>query len=452
MSTPVTSSPITLSGFNNIDFGSIVTALIAQARQPETVLQKQQQNFLGQSASLSTLSTKLAALDSAASALATPASLAGSSVASTDTSAVAFTPGTSTPYGTYDIVVQSLAHAQVSVATTTAPDSDTTVVASGGTLTIGGKDVTLTGDTTLQGLAEAINGTADIGVTASVVRSGATSYSLVLTGNTTGATAGFSIANNLTGGAGVTFAGANAVDASDAQITLNNVTVYSSTNTFVNAVPGATISALRADPAKTVSITVSQSASAGEDLIKSFVSAYNDLVAFAQSQSLSAAKNDGSSIGRDPVLRSVTSAIQQILGGESAADSTFQYLSSVGVGFTQTGQLTFDASRFEDAVSTGGMAHVQALISGSGGVDGVFQSLHTSLVSLNASDGPVVGAQNAATSEAQRLGDQIAAFEARLQVQQAALQKLFAATDQAMSTLNGQTSSLSALGNQYKLF
>ena len=46
-------------------------------------------------------------------------------------------------------------------------------MASGGALTIGGATVNVAGDVTLQGLATAINETADIGVTASVVRQGA---------------------------------------------------------------------------------------------------------------------------------------------------------------------------------------------------------------------------------------------------------------------------------------
>jgi flagellar hook-associated protein 2 len=452
MSTPISSapSPVTLSGFNNIDFGSIVTAIMAQARQPETTMQTKQQNLLGQSARFSTLSTKLAALDSAASALATPISLSGTTVTSTDASAVGFTAGASTPLGTYDIKVQSLAHAQVTQSSA-APDAGSTIVASGGTLTIGGVDVTLSGDTTLQGLADAINGTANIGASASVVRSSANSYSLVLTGKSTGVGSGFAISNGLTGGSGVTF-GANAIEASDAQITVNTVTVTSASNTFSNAVPGATINVFQADPAKTVSVTVNQSTSSGEDLIASFVSAYNDLVAFSQGEATAANHNDPSSIGHDSVLRTVNATLQQVLGGANGADSTFQYLSAVGVGFTQTGQLTFNSAAFQDAVNTGGLAHVQALLSGTTATAGVFQTVHDSISSFTASDGLVTSAQLTDTQEAQRLGDQISAFEARLRIQQLALQKEFSAADQAMATLNSQASSLNSLGRQYGLF
>src|SRR5262249_35185352 len=147
--------PVTLSGFNNIDFGSIVTALMTQARAPENALKTQQQNLQAQSGNLSTLATKLSALDTAAAALAAPQSLSGTSVTSTSSSALTFSAGSGTPQGTYEIKIQSLAHAQVTETSSTAPDADSTVVATGGTLTIGGVDVTVSGDTTLQGLADA---------------------------------------------------------------------------------------------------------------------------------------------------------------------------------------------------------------------------------------------------------------------------------------------------------
>jgi flagellar capping protein FliD len=144
------STPITLSGFNNIDFASIVTAIIAQERRPQNVLKQRQQQLSTQSEHLSTFSTKLAALDAAATALTNPTSLSGRSSANTDTTAVTFAPGIDTPVGTYDVVVTELARAQVTASTSTSPDRDTTVVATGGSLTIGGVAVTLTESTTLR--------------------------------------------------------------------------------------------------------------------------------------------------------------------------------------------------------------------------------------------------------------------------------------------------------------
>ena len=65
---------------------------------------------------------------------------------------------------------------------TTVADADSTTVAWGGTLNIGGVAVAIDAPVTLKGLAERINQTKDIGVTATVVKSGVGAWQLVLTG------------------------------------------------------------------------------------------------------------------------------------------------------------------------------------------------------------------------------------------------------------------------------
>ena len=87
--------------------------------------------------------------------------------------------------GIYDVMVNELARAQVTASSSRQADTDDTVVATGGSMTVGGKTVTLSGGVTLQGLADAINGTDDIGVTATIVNTTG-GYQLVMTGKDTG--------------------------------------------------------------------------------------------------------------------------------------------------------------------------------------------------------------------------------------------------------------------------
>ncbi len=233
------SSPITLSGFNNIDFGSIVQALMQVERQPVTQLEAQQTALKGQKNFFADFSSKLASLESATRALYGAGAFNGRAATVSDTTAGAVTVGSSTPIGSYEILVDELARAQVSVTDSPHADKDTTIVASGGTLVIGGATVTLTGDTTLQGLADAINQTPDIGITASVVHN-AGGYTLSLTGHQTGGANSFSVTNNLSGST-VSFAATNAQDASDARGTVNGVAFSSSTNVVDGALPGGTL-------------------------------------------------------------------------------------------------------------------------------------------------------------------------------------------------------------------
>jgi flagellar hook-associated protein 2 len=209
------SSPITFSGFNNIDFSSIVNALMQQASQPLTALQTSQTAVKSQISAYATLSSRIGTMQDAASALDDASALNSFSGTSSDPTSVGVAVSSSVQAAHYDVVVNDIARAQVTVSATSAPDADTTVVASGGTLTIGGVDVAISGDVTMQQLATAINNTDGIGVSATVIRTAPGAYRLALTSRDTGADNAFTITNNLTGGSGVAFAG-NAVEASDA--------------------------------------------------------------------------------------------------------------------------------------------------------------------------------------------------------------------------------------------
>ena len=63
------SSPITLSGFNNIDFGQVLNALMAQERLPVSQLETQQTALTNQKTFFATFASKLAGLESAVDAL-----------------------------------------------------------------------------------------------------------------------------------------------------------------------------------------------------------------------------------------------------------------------------------------------------------------------------------------------------------------------------------------------
>src|SRR5262245_22798131 len=199
------SSPITLSGFNNIDFSIVINALMQQESIPLLQLQAQQSKLQAQDGLYKTLNTKLATLSSATTALSDPTSVIPNAATSSDSSLVSATGGSSAQPGRYEVVVSALARAQVTASTSTTPDANTTIVATGGHITIGGKQVDINSGVTLQGLADAINSTSGITVTASVIQSAPNAYQLVLTSSTTGAASAFTISNALAGGTGVTF-------------------------------------------------------------------------------------------------------------------------------------------------------------------------------------------------------------------------------------------------------
>src|SRR5581483_6014714 len=229
------SSPITFSGFNQIDFNVVLNAIMQQESQPLQALQAQQDALKATDSAFATLATKLDALQTAAEALAKPSAVQQYAATSSDP-AVTATASSGAVAGQYDIVVNELARAQVTASSSTSPDTDTTVVATGGTLTIGGVAVTISGNVTLRQLADQINATAGIPATAGIIQTAPGAYRLLLTGTDTGASHAFTITNGLTG-ASVAFTDTdgngisgdstadNAVQATDASVLINNIAV-----------------------------------------------------------------------------------------------------------------------------------------------------------------------------------------------------------------------------------
>jgi flagellar hook-associated protein 2 len=431
------SSPITFSGFNNIDFSSIVNALMQQASQPLTTLQTNQTAVKSQITNYQTLSSRIGAVQSAAAALGDISSISAFKGTSSDENAVGISTTSNAKAGHFDVVVNTLAKAQVTVSSTSAPDADTTVVASGGTLTIGGVDVTVSGDVTLQQLADAINNTDGIGVQASVIRTAPGTYRLALSSLETGQANAFTITNNLTGGSGVAFGG-NAVDASDASLLVNNIPVTSTTNTIEDIVPGVTLTAYKADPNTTVRLDVSPSSDDLKAKVQSFITSYNALVQFADDQRDAAGKGDASSIGHDPLLRQLRNSLRTELLGSHGSE-TISKLAEVGVEFTTTGTLQLNEGIFDSTVADHA-ADIQSMFAGSGGV---FSSVDSLLDGYSQSNGFISTATAQLNKQVSRMDDQIADMQDRLAIQKAALQQEFAAADAAISALNSQRDSLS---------
>jgi flagellar hook-associated protein 2 len=436
------SSPITLSGFNNIDFNQVVESLMQLERQPVTQLETQQAQLQKQRTAYSTLATKLSAVESAAADLASSTAFTSTLATSSNEAVAKASGGIGAPNGTYSLKVTQLAQAQVTVTNGTTPDADTTVVASGGTLTIGGQVVTLTGAVTLNGLAEAINNTPDIGVNASVVRSGG-AYQLVLTGKETGTDKSFTVSNGLTGGTGVSFSATNAQDALDASFLLNNVPVTSASNTVENAVPGATLT-LQQTNETPITILITADTSSVEALVKKFTGAFNDLQTFLEQQAKAFGSKERDNIGGDPLVRQLRSSLSRVAGREVATGDSFTALAQVGLTFNRTGQLEFRNADLQKALSTDRDGVIK-LFQGGSGFDGVFDHIKAAVGTYTSGGGLLPTAQTRLNDQLTKIGDRIAEMERRLAIRKQALQKEFTAADLAIAQLNSSKNQLGSL-------
>jgi flagellar hook-associated protein 2 len=447
-------SPITFSGFNQIDFNVVLNAIMQQESIPLQALQAKQQALQATDSAFAQLASRLDALRAASSTLATPSKLTAYAASSTDTAAVTASASSSAASGRYEIVVNELARAQVTVSNSYAPDTDTTIVASGGSLTIGTAQVTLSGPVTLRQLVSAINATADSPATASIVATASGQYRLVLTSKSTGAANAFTIDNQLTAGT-ITFTDTNGdnisgdsdadnvVKATDASLLVNNIPVTSASNSLDAVIPGVTVTLLQKDLTKTVVVSVDRDDAALADKVDAFVSAFNDLVKFANDQSTAANKGTPGAIGRDSLLRGLRNSLRDALTG-SHGSGAYTRLAEIGIGFTRTGELSLDSGKLTEALAADPAA-VQALFSDAS--TGVFGSIDNLIDDYTAAGGFVPGARTRLTDQISRVGRRMDDMQARLAIRRAALQQEFIAADQAMSRLNSQKASLASFGS-----
>jgi flagellar hook-associated protein 2 len=449
------STPITFSGFNSIDFNQILTAVMQQERSPLTRLETQKKTLETQNSAYGTLAGKLASIKSAIEGLNDPDAMSLLKATSSN-SGVGVSATTGTVSGTYDVIVTELARAQVTASQTTYASLNT-AAAVGGTLTLtltpggGGAATVITAPagTTLSQLATLINEEDDSPAAASVVQTSPGVYQLVLTGKETGLSNAFTIGTSMSAGTGPTF-GAPSQAAGDAELTVNGLLITSASNTVSDVVPGATLSLLKKeDPPATATIKVTRDTAAAKDLVKKFMTSYNDLTTFAKDQNTAAIAGKAS-IGRDPLLRGLRETLRNATSDDYAGGS-LENLAEIGIGFDMGGKMTLDEELFDERF-TDSATDVQLLLSGADGTGGAFGAMGE-LVDEYAQTGGLLAETRERIDETIRgLNRRMDGLSAQLELRRLALQKEYIAADLAMTRLKSQSSSLSSLGGQYRLF
>src|SRR5262245_44493361 len=443
-------SPITFGGFNNIDFGVVLNAIMQQERAPLTAIETQRQTLEAQNTAFATLATKLGALETAAENLADSDGLSHVAATASDTTAVGISTSSSSITGRYEVVVSELARTQVLASQSTYSSVDD-VLATSGVLSLARLsqppvNIAFTGSMTLEQLATAINNTPDAPVTASVVRASPGPDRLARTGRATGAENAFtaSFTTPLSGGAGLTFAdfdgngvsgdtaSDNVQNASDAAATVNGLAITSSSNTLTDVVPGVTLTLLKKDPDKSVVVDVTRDHDAAVASVKKFADAYNDLMKFLSEQTNAA--NDGKAgISRDPLVRSLRDALRSKLTGAYGDDAA--RLAAVGLGFDRNGLFEIDEDLLTAALDAS-PGNIQQLFGGADGNGGAFGAVKSLIEDYTRSGGLVSDVRHRIDSQVERLKDRIDSLEDQLALRRAALQQEFIAADRAMSQLN----------------
>jgi flagellar hook-associated protein 2 len=478
---------------SGLDLNSLLANIKSAEQAPLVALQQQQRSYTSKLSAYGQLNSALSALQTAAEALAKPALYTGVKATSSATdvlTASALSTAASSSYAlnvTQLTQAQSLATAGVA-STTTAIGAGalTTVTLDFGTISGGTLDpatgkyagATFTADAartgasitidasnnTLAGIRDAINGSATMGVTASIVNDGsATPNRLVLTSKQSGETSSMRI--TLTGDPADPATAADpalssllandpaatqnlqqTAAAQNTKLTVNGIAITSATNTVAGAIQDVTMTVAKVG---TSTLSVQPDTGSVQSAVTTFVNAYNSLQGVATTlTAFDATSKSGAVLLGDSTLRNIQARIRSELTTAQVPDgSGLAMLSQIGVTFEKDGTLAIDSTavklenpiKLADALS-GNMSGVAKLFAGTGDVGGYGRQLSSLLTGMTDASGTLTAATKGINTSLDSLGKQYSAMSERIDATVARYKAQFNQLDTLISSMN-QTSS-----------
>lgn len=422
---------------SGLDVNGLVSQLMALERRPLNLLEAKKSVFNNQLSAFGRIKSDLDAFRSAAQALKSTGAFDLFKATSSDDKLVTVSAGSDAAAGPHSINIQSLARAQIQVATTGYAGTSTALGLTGDlTFTVGAESfsVAVTADNTLADIQSAINSHADnTEVTASILNDGtANGNRLVLTAKNSGTSNTVVAGGALAAG----FAFAETVPAANAIIDVDGVIgIQKSSNTITDVIPGVSLT-LKGEGAATVTTTRDSEAVATK--VTAFVDAYNKLAT-----TIGDLRKKGAILEADGSSRTLLSELQtEFNTAVSIAGNAYGYLAEVGVSFGKDGKLSLDKAALTKALDSN-LTSVVALFSDA--TQGFATRLYDRANSMLQSDGLIDSREDGlneriryANNSADQLKVRLANVEKRLRAQFAALDSLVGSLQQTSSFLTSQ--------------
>lgn len=428
---------ITFGGLaSGLDTESIVSALMQIERAPIDRLQKEQAYYRSRLNAFSTLDSRLKSFLTKAQAVDSPDKFRSTEIKTSSNQFLTVTGRADAGVGNYQMTVKSLAQQQKDVFAGVASKSEAIFGVGDLMLTVGGEahSIAITEeDNTLEGLAKAINA-AGVGVGATIINDGTDNpYRLVLTGTDTSQT--FELDDSgLVGEGAASLSMVHRQNAQDAEVEIDGILVRSSSNTIENAIPGLTIELLKADENQQTAVDVTSTTNVASTKIKDFVTGYNDIVKFIDSQR-------GSGWGNDLTLRSIKSQLQDSLV-RPQGDGAFSSLAQLGFETQRDGTIKINEAVLSKALADN-FDDVVNLFAGHSGFDGVAKDVSTYVKNVTDPSNGFYAVRKKTTDTSVRTIDQrITSMEARLEQRERSLRAQYSAMEQLVNGLNAQGSFL----------
>jgi len=305
---------------------------------------------------------------------------------------------------------------------------------------------------TLTTMVEAIND-ADLGVTASIIDTGADSnrYVLSLAGET-GADSSFTVsASVLTGEV-------QRSTATDSKFSVNGVDVVSDSNTVSTAIQGVT---LNLETLGNATVTVATNTDKVKEEIRTLVEVYNEMRSiFGTLRGGTDPDNElAGALATDSVFRTIESTFRNKFSSQSSTPTDdINYWADMGVSVQRDGSLKLDEDRLDSALKNSFDDVVTALTADTENQTdlgtanrGLAGDMSALIRELNSIDGPVSYAIQSAEQGLSKYEERLADLEDRMARIQARYTEQFAAMQKIVDSFNATgeylTNNLAAMNN-----
>lgn len=429
---------------SGLDTNAIISSLLQAERIPITQLETRQKELSAAKDAISSLSSKMASIKSAAQALSTSVGFASYKAGSSDASVVATVSGSAAP-GAYALSVTKLAKEQRTYSDTQA--SSTAALGMSGSLSLqvgSGSTVTLTIESTdsLTDIATKI-GSSGARVGASVIFDGS-QYRLQVRGLDSGAAnvvnmteTGFSL--------GLLNPANTLQPAQDAQFTVDGIPMTRSTNQVSGVIPGITLALTKEGISS--NITVESDPEGLKKKVQAFVTAYNDVVNAGHSMSgYGTSKASVKELSGDSAIRTSLDRLARIISTPVTGTSgKYTTLGSIGLTTDRDGKLKLDETKLSAALTADPTSVAKLFVEDSAiGATGAMKSFMTAIDQLAQNEGSTLKSRLDVLGKlSTRLEDDIAAGDRRMAMYENQLRERFAQLEVIVSKYKTQGTAVS---------
>ncbi|MGL5121411.1 MAG: flagellar filament capping protein FliD, partial [Plesiomonas shigelloides] len=301
------------------------------------------------------------------------------------------------------------------------------------TLTYGGKDfsVDVKAGSSLEDIAAQINGDKNNpGVKAAVVREEGDKYSLVISGKDTGKDNAVSVTSNNA---------ATKIDslqtAQDAVLKMGSLTFSSKNNKFENIIDGISIEAKQVGK---TTVSVKPDNDGTKEAVKSFVTAYNELVDTIDKHSKATEVTDADgkkrkkpgALGGDSMTRGMMSQLRNSVGQVYDGKT----LSMLGIKTDRQGKLEIDDEKLTKAINENPES-ISTVFLGADGKSGLMQSITGNLKDFKTSGGNFTTRIDRLEQDQKKIAEDREDLDARLKVREQSLRDYYAKMDKMISSM-----------------